>query len=348
MDIYVLNTSFEKIGVIDYCASIIWTKKYCDLGDFELYLPATSDALEILKDGNLVMREDDPESLMVIQDISLSTDAENGNYITVSGPSIESYIRKRIVWQQTNLNGLLTDGVTTLLNQNLIAPTMASRKISNFIIGTYCSCDVVITKQLTGDNLFDAIKDLLNTYQLGFDVLFDGEKLIFNIYEGLDRSYDQNLNPHVIFSPEFDNILSSSYKASSENYKNVAMVAGEGEGIDRKTYVTGNVSGVARNEIYVDARDISSNTGSGTLTPTQYDDLLNERGKTALAETLITEEFEGEIEPRTNYVYGQDYFLGDIVTIQNEYGIAMTVRITAITEAWDENGYSCIPTFSNI
>ena len=347
MDIYVLNTSFEKIGVIDYCESIIWTKRYCATGDFELYLPATSEALEILQDGNLVMREDDQTSLMVIKNIVLKTDAEEGDYITVSGPSIESYIAKRIIWQQTNLSGLVTDCITTLLDQNLIAPSIGARKINNVVIGSYCDCDISITKQITGDNLLDAIINLLNTYNLGFSLTFDGINLNFNIYEGTDRSYDQSANAYVTFSSEFDNLLASTYQASSENYKNVAMIAGEGSGVSRKNYVVGNASGINRDEVYVDARDISSNTDEGTLTPTQYDALLAERGNEALAEAIATQDYEGEIEPNVNYIFNQDYYLGDIVNLENQYEMTSTVRIIEVIESWDENGYSCIPTFKS-
>ena len=49
MYIYVLDSEYNKIGVIDYCESIIWTTRYCDSGDFELYLPVTLDAMDLLK-----------------------------------------------------------------------------------------------------------------------------------------------------------------------------------------------------------------------------------------------------------------------------------------------------------
>lgn len=37
--------------------------------------------------------------------------------------------------------------------------------------------------------------------------------------------------------------------------------------------------------------------------------------------------------------------LGDIVTVQNEYGITMNARITEVIETFDENGYSVSPKF---
>ena len=40
------------------------------------------------------------------------------------------------------------------------------------------------------------------------------------------------------------------------------------------------------------------------------------------------------------------YNLGDIVQIENEYGIQATVRILEIIDCEDESGYSTVPTFS--
>lgn len=43
-----------------------------------------------------------------------------------------------------------------------------------------------------------------------------------------------------------------------------------------------------------------------------------------------------------------DYNLGDIVEVENEYGLKARVRITEVIESEDENGYTCIPKFENV
>ena len=347
MEIYVYNNNFEKIGLIDYCASIIWTRKYNDIGDFELYIPATEEALQLMRINRLVQREDMPNSLMIIKNIILTTDAENGNFITVSGPSIENYIAQRIIWKQTNLNGTIADNIIQLLNENLIDPDDTERKINNIEIGeTSAAAGQTLKKQFTGDNLLDAISAILKEYKLGFNMLFENNKLIFNIYAGTDRSFDQTTNPRVIFSPEFDNFITSEYIENTDNYKNVVLVAGEGEGINRKTQQVGNASGPERIEDYIDARDISSSTEGGTLTPAQYNDLLISRGQEKLAELKEVLSYNGQVEPTINYKFEYDYFLGDIIEIINEYGTGNAARITEIIESWDENGYTLVPTFN--
>lgn len=347
MDIYVLSQDFKKLDIIDYCASVIWTRRYCKAGDFELYLPITAAAVKVLTPGNYLVRSDMPDNLMVIQGVKITTDEEDGDYLTVTGQGTESIIAKRIVWEQTNLNGTITAAAQKLLNENVIKPTDTARKIAVVEIGDCCQCAMTITKQITGTNLLDAIIDLLSPYKLGFKVVFTGSSLKFCIYNGVDRSADQSDRPRVVFNADFDNLLASEYTADISEYKNIALVAGEGEGVQRKTYTVGNASGLDRIETYVDARDISSEVDGGKLTTAEYNELLKAKGVEALAETITKQSFEGTIEPTVNYTFGVDYDLGDIVQITNEYGITAPARITEVIESWSDTGYSCIPTFSS-
>lgn len=347
MDVYVLDASYQTIGVVDYCKSVIWTRRYCDVGDFELYLPATEEALELLKFGALLQRADKPESIMRVDTISLTTDEESGDYLSVSGKGIECVIGWRIVWNQTNLNGTVPAAVGQLLAENLISPAIPERKIEGITIGQLCECNTVIQKQITGDNLLDAVKEILMAYRMGFKVEFDGIGLVISIYNGVDRSRRQTERPAVEFGAEYDNMLATQYDASQAELKNVALVAGEGEGISRRRYTVGSAAGLDRREVYVDARDISSDAESGTLPDDTYNSMLAAQGVEALAETVATQSFSGTVESGTNFTFETDYFIGDIVQTTNEYGISMAARITEMIECWDENGYSCTPTFDN-
>jgi len=345
MDIYVLNRSFEKIGVIDFCSSIIWTRRYCNEGDCELYLPADEEALNLLKIGRFLMREDLDDNLMVITSVTVESDAETGNFIKAVGAGAEHLISQRIVWNQTTLNGTVGDCVSQLLSENLINPSDENRKMDFFSVLDTSEGTESVTKQYTGDNLLTAIIELLATFDLGFDVSFDGSGLGFSIYRGIDRSFNQDQNSYVIFSPEYDNFLTANSSENSEKFKNIALVAGEGEGSARKKAEVGTASGIDRIEVFVDARDISSTTSEGTLTDDEYLALLQEKGAAALAESKIELNYEGEILPEVTFIFGVDYSLGDIVETIDFFGNQNACRITEVIESWDENGYSIIPTF---
>lgn len=76
-----------------------------------------------------------------------------------------------------------------------------------------------------------------------------------------------------------------------------------------------------------------------------YEIYLLNRGYEKLAEYGEKISFEGSIIPDITFVYKQDYFLGDIVSVENEYGIKANARIVEIVEVNDENGYSVEPKF---
>lgn len=348
-----MDKNLNTLDLIDTQTSIIWTTRYYEAGDFELYVKADTKTLELLKEGNLIYRLDD-KCVMVIEKIELQTNAENGDYIIASGNCIKSIFKRRIIWKQTNLTGTVLNCLKTIVNQNAVNPTDANRKLSNFNIGTLTGTTATMTKQLTGKNLYEAIVEICKTYGLGWEITFDLDTKQFyvNVFSGTDRSYDNvDDNPYVIFSENYDNLIESNYIYDKSNYANVSLIAGEGEGVKRKTQTVGNATGWDRYEIYVDARDLSQNLDSEDtsehISDADYNLMLQERGNENLAEHKIVESFEGTVEPYVNYNFNEDYFLGDIVEIENAYQNTYKARITEIIESNDENGLTVIPTFTN-
>lgn len=349
MNIYILDTSFEICGLIDNYASIIWTTRYFKSGDFELYLTANDRNIAALKENYYLCREEDMQgdtfkNVMIIQNIKINTDVESGNYLTITGKSLKSVVGRRIIWQQTNLTGRVELGIRQVLTENIISPAIAARKIDNFTLGDIQGFTDTMNIQVTGDNMEEWLEKICTTYGMGWDVSVKNKKFVFQLWKGTDRSYGQSEIPYVVFSSDFDNLLNSEYSSDRSNFKNMALVAGEGEGLDRKTYSIGESTGLSRYELYVDARDMSTNNGE--ISSTDYDKMLKEKGAETLAEYGVIEKFEGEADPSTNYILNKDYFLGDIVQVINEFGISAAPRIIEIIDSEDENGRTVIPTYS--
>lgn len=59
--------------------------------------------------------------------------------------------------------------------------------------------------------------------------------------------------------------------------------------------------------------------------------------------------FSGSAEiTASNYIFGKDYTIGDIVMVENEFGIAGLTQITELVQSFDtQNGYVLLPTFSS-
>lgn len=342
MDLYILDSSFTPIAVIDNFASLIWTKRYYSPGDFELYIPANKDLLTYLQMGNFIKREDD-DTVMIVESIRIKTDVENGDFFTITGRSLESIIGRRIFRQQSRFSGTIAEIVQAAITDNFINSVIRDRNVNNFIIGTMYDTPETTELQVTGDNLATWLEALCRAYSYGWKVIINNNnKIEFQLYAGN--------NTEVIFSDEFDNLLTTEYLINRENYKNHAYIFGEGEGSERKVttaVINGDdFQGLDRYELYVDARDVSSNNGQ--IYHIDYTKMLVQRGYEKLKEHSITRAFSGEVEPNTTYKYKVDYNLGDIVTVQTSYGIGAHPRIVEIIENWDETGYKIVPTFEEM
>lgn len=342
MDIYVLNKNLEAIAIIDSYKSLIWTKRYYTYGDFELYVPANKDLLNYLKQDYFLVRDDD-ESVMIIEKIEMTTSIEEGDFFIITGRSLESILTRRIIWHQTNIStSNPVNGIYQFINSNAINPSSARRKIPNLSFDSSFSLSATLNIQRTGDNLMDVITEICTEFGIGFKIILQNNNFICSCYQGEETD--------VIFSKEFDNLISSDYANDFTNYKNCGLAAGEGEGTARKTISVWNTSseptGLNRREIYIDARDMSTNEGE--ITENEYLSKLSQRGKENLNEFVAIKSFQSEIETRMTYQYKTDYNLGDIVSIVNEFGITSTPRIIEIIESWDETGYTVVPTFEEL
>lgn len=343
MDLYILDKSFNPIGVIDTASSVIWAERYYDAGDFEIYIKAEKKYIELLQQENYVTRLDS-EMVGIIERVQLNIDVENGDYLTVSGRDLKSILDRRIIWNQTNLSGKAEMILRQLINENVINPSIAARKIPGVKLGEVKGFTDTLELQATGEDLLTKVIELCKAAEIGWRTFIDEEgSIVIDFYRGENRSYSQEDNPYVVFSPEFDNLLSTETSQDITTLKNAALVAGEGEGTARKTVTIGTASGMDRREMFIEATDISSNDGE--ISSSQYLALLRDRGRELLAAAVKTLGISGAAETTLTYKLNEDYFLGDTVAVTNEYGISANTKILEIIESEDATGYNVIPTF---
>ena len=357
MVIHVLDQSLNLVGVLDDYDSVIWRPAYYDIGDFEIYLKASAQALEILRKNYYVVRSSDItvengvvtyKKVMIIKNIQLTTDVEEGNYLTVTGRELKFLLHQRIVWGQRIMSDNVEYVIRRLIGLNAVEAVEPTRVIPNMQFAEPMGLVEPIEKQVSNVPLDETVIEICQTYGYGWDIYITNNKLTVEIYKGVDRSYNQSERPYVVFSDYFENLHNTEYVLETENYANMTLVGGEGEGLDRiYAYVNNDVSGLERYEVFTDARDISQNLDSEDAIG--YEDyllLLEERGRENLSSMSITEGFTGEVISDVTFVYGRDFCLGDIVTVINQYGISQNVRITSAIEPVDDTGTKLIPQFN--
>lgn len=360
MDIRVLDQNFVLVAIIDSFDSFIWTERFQKLGDYVLSISADHPSRGYLIDDNY-LQIDDSNRLMIIDTRYTKTDPDTGNTMTYNGYSLEVILKYRRILKQTILDGNLQNEIERVLNENVISPTEDPDERTIPELRFRASTDPRITEltvevQTTGDYVSDVVEALCTTNNIGWRIVYEEgpQPFVFELYAGVDRSYDQEANPYVVFSPSYDNILNTEFVQSKANQWTMTRVAGEGEGADRITtdvYADPEGSrpkGLKRREGWTDARDISKTVESGQLTDEEYHKELTSRGDADLADHIYIEAFDGEADTSSQYVFDRDYFMGDVVQIQDVYENSAKVRATEYIRSWEASGVKDYPTFSAV
>ena len=338
--------TFEPLGVINEYTSLIWPDKHNGYTTFELTAPVTRENRDLIKKERIIWCGGDNAARIEI--IGVDTDDNGQKVYKVKGRTLEMLLTTRIVLGTYNqANTCASTIMYDIVDKNCVNPVDKSRVIT-FL---ECAEDEYLGKQIsfqkTGSEVYDALESISNDAELGFDILFrpKEKKLIFKVTQGVDRS-NIHTQGAVVFSTDLQDVLKSSYYTNDQDVKTVAYVAGEGDGANRSSVVSGDATtkGFARREMYVDARDLQSEIqdedgNTTTISTTDYQNMLTNRGVEKLAECVAVETFEAEMRVvgDVQYVYGVDYNKGDKILIQDtDIGVQVVATISEVSENYDD------------
>ena len=79
----------------------------------------------------------------------------------------------------------------------------------------------------------------------------------------------------------------------------------------------------------------------------RYQALLRQKGYDTLIENVYIKALTGELVPNGNYIYQKDYFIGDIVQVENEFGHYGLAYVSEVVASCDESGSYIYPTFKS-
>lgn len=351
MELRVFNRDIEFLGILRNVNVFRRKRKYSEAAEYELRCQLNEHNRELLKEDNIIIdwREDKDEfEGCEIKTIAADIDSKC-KIVSVKGFGLAIYLKRRIIEGTENINTDVFSAVFNLVDKNCINPANSLRKIDRLVLGNKPYTEEKFQMQVSNKNLYETVCSIARTYEIGFDVLINPftKQFIFKVYKGLDRSIGQSENDRAIFDVAFDNVEEEHYERDKENYRNMVYIAGEGVGAGRTILtINDSASGLDRHELFVDARDLQSDTGDESLTDEQYNNVLIERGKAKLSDYKLTESFDGKIKITGTLEYGVDYNLGDIVTRQSEdIGVLVNTRITEIEEVYEGDKITIAPTF---
>lgn len=330
---------------------------YYNKGEFEIYAAATIKNLNALKKGNYVKIPHKP-FIWGIKSLQYEFNSDGARMISAKGyEAAKDILAKRIIRDPLNLTGNLADGLERLLSGNLGTDAAAVRQISGIIWAWDDGLTGKTTDaQATRGNLWDYVSNLLKLYKFGAVSTLDNGKILYSTVNGMDKS------DSVKFSQSFDNLISATYYTSDEEKKTDCQIVStfneqETSGGTQRTvshdYIAyypadeAGASGIDRDEITLQSNlstKVKNADGTETEVAPSSEDFVSmqqSEGAATLAEKQTVTEFNGEIDlVNSQYNFGEDFFIGDLVKIRDEYfGYEAVARVIKFTIKQDASGY---------
>lgn len=198
MEVWIYNKELKKIRLIDKIKSFTDTVYYNSAGSFSLECPV--EFFDSVKCGNYVVQTNDRKHSFVIEYVEKDTDEEGADYLIVKGRTLESIFDRRVSVTPQYFEEIEPYRIChTLLNNNVINPADATRKIDNVVTGeTALSDDGGASYQVNYSNVLNDISNLLTTAYLGWNChINDERKIQFDIYKGVNRTERANTDIQI-------------------------------------------------------------------------------------------------------------------------------------------------------
>ncbi len=363
MDLITLNEENQQAKLIENYDSLIWTERFNTIGDFQLLSGNIEQFMELLPEGKVVsLRESTVPMIVETHEIVRKKNAPT--QIKITGRDYCSILDRRIAIQ----------GIVGALGEWQVVVKIPS-DVAHFIINQICVVGILDAKDIfppdkvqfitpddylasTGPNrqfsvprgnLLSAVVGFLQTearedpttippspavVQHGIRAIrpnSSGTAIGIEIYTGTDRS------DTIIFDATRDLLDDGKYLFSKVGSATDAYLLGPTTAV--KMAKGDGASGLERRVILVD----------GSTSGIEDVDALTNEGARDLSLAHETALFDGSInQDLSPYAYNVDYFLGDIVLMQGDYGLETKSRITEYIRSEDATGSKVYPTLTAI
>lgn len=370
MDLYTLTKYFMPKDVIGEFTSAIWTERYSAAGDVEIVLASTPANIRKLTQGTRIGLRGTQEIMMV------ETQQIKDGLLTVKGSSLLKFLNEREGWfanplydgendtnltapwtLTTNASELIADAVYKMvINPTTYTGTWTSMnldwtrdKIPNLTLGHVSSSGTEKRLSVEQGPLYDAIQRVAQQEGVGLRLYLESVKystqeysLKFATYLGKNRTSNQTANTLVRLSPKLDSLSDVEELGSLSQYKNVIYVTYKDQISTHLVEPTLPVpEGFDRRVLRVDAPDIF-------LYADHIAEFREQVARNEAANHIYVLAVDGQVSGDIGYVFGKDYYLGDIIELEGFTGILTKARISEYIRSQDQFGERAYPTLAVI
>lgn len=369
MELVTLDDNFQPAELVERSGSLIWTERYSIAGDFELTTTDVERMLNLLPlESYVSIRESTVP--MIVESHKIGKTKQGAPTLLVKGRSFETVLERRaavktntgkvdsprIEWFEQR--GKPSDAAFQVIRQ-IIGDVAHPPKISGsqvpilsakdtipeieLILPADYDISTINTYEIKPGNLYSVVLELINANHHGLKAVRpdkDGTKVGIEIYNGANLATDPDPSVNVVFNARFDQFEESTYLLSYAGSTNWAYVFSktDAQEVEKNLVTVENPepSGLDRRVLLVDITN-----EEGVETP----EARKTRGLIELYKNNATALFDGKIAEQVAAGYNRDYFLGDIIRLDGEYGLSENVRVAEFIRSDDSTGSKAYPTF---
>lgn len=366
MELLTLDSNYQPAELVERYTSLLWTERYFSTGDFQLVTTDVERMLKLLPLETFVTVRDSTVP-MVVEVHKIEKPKDGPPKLTVAGRSFESILDRRVAVMFEA--GIGTPRIQWLENaaKESDAAYQAIRKIigDTSRIGSlpaqspinspndaFSMVDLTAPKdfedappglpltmtdyEIKPGNLYTMAMELMTTNHHALKAVRPeprDHKMGLEIYNGAD------LTNSVVFDARFDQFEDSTYLLSYAGSADWAYVSSKTSSQTVSKTQAPEPTGLNRRVLYLD------------LSGEEYADSEESRSTRGLIELYklnATALYEGKLSDQFISGFNNDYFLGDIIRLDGQYGLSENVRVSEFIRSDDTTGNKAYPTFEAV
>lgn len=212
MNLNLYDNDLNRIAIIgSQYISCLWSEGYNTIENFTMELVATDEYKKKIRPDCYVGRND-RKTLMVIKTVKIA----NGK-IVASGKQAGR------VLDDVSFVGTIESG--SMIDTSIKNAYNNGNKYRNLEFAD-TNLQIPYNHQISNKSILELCEIMCQSEDIGFRTVRNNGVVTAEFYQPKE-------NPNLVFSEKFGNLTIDSILISSENYKNYAVVLGEGEGNDR-------------------------------------------------------------------------------------------------------------------
>ena len=331
----------------------IWVEKYRNPGTFRIEAPLSSGLREFLPEGTFVTHQD-TETVMYVENHEIDQKKNEDPTIKISGRCFTAYLEERtlgdyMAFFSTQIVDYVLasdetwDQVVTMIDSHIVNPLDPNDGLIGVEVDHVCTGAVTIEERpMRQGHVHQGVIEVLKVDDLGIKSVRPTNSepsIIFRVHRG------ENVSKKVRFSWTRGDLENVKYFFSNKKLKTQVRVMG------RWVQMIVNPTGVdnfGRRTGLLDATDIDQHENAYPSGGALFlvESAMAARGRQWLKAQSRVSITQADVSENTTIRFRKDYDIGDLVTVDGDFGSSAVMRVVEYAETEDETGTSGHPTLA--